>query len=157
MRKNVLAVLGVCVVLLGAVSAAVAGDAFFGTWKLDAAASKYSPGPAPQDQVIKFATTEEGTLVLSETVGADGKAAKWSYVSRFDGKDVPYKGNPNADTTSAKRIDGNNYENIWKKAGKPTIHAKCSVSADGKTMTITQSGTNAEGKAVNNVAVYHRM
>ncbi len=30
------------------------------------------------------------------------------------------------------------------------------VSADGKTMTITQTGTNAKGEAVNNTNVYNK-
>jgi hypothetical protein len=156
MRKNVVACLFVCVAVLAAVSVATAGDAWIGTWKLDMAASKFSPGPAPKSQMIKFEAVEGGTMVASETMTADGKTMKMSYVSKFDGADVPWAGNPNADMSSAKRIDANTYENVWKKGGKATIHAKVTVSADGKTLTITQMGTDAEGKAVNNVAVYHR-
>jgi hypothetical protein len=52
------------------------------------------------------------------------------------------------------KIDDNSYSNTWKKGGKPTITAKVAVSADGKTMTITQTGTNAKGEGVNNTIVY---
>ena len=55
---------------------------------------------------------------------------------------------------SAKKMDDNNYTNSWKKGGKATITSKVMVSADGKTMTITQTGTNGKGEAVNNVVVY---
>ena len=37
-----------------------------------------------------------------------------------------------------------------------TVTAKAVVSADGKTLTITQTGTDAEGKAVNITAVYDK-
>ena len=32
--------------------------------------------------------------------------------------------------------------------------AKASVSKDGKTMTVTYTGTDPKGQAINNVAVY---
>jgi hypothetical protein len=78
------------------------------------------------------------------------------FLSKFDGKDVPYEGNPDADTASPKKIDDNSYDNTWKKGGTATIAAKVVVSAGGKTMTITQTGTNAKGEAVNNAIVYNK-
>ena len=78
------------------------------------------------------------------------------YVTKYDGADVPYTGNPDADMASAKKIDDNSYENVWKKDGKTTITAKVVVSKNGKTITITQTGTNAKGQTVNNTAVYDK-
>ena len=37
-----------------------------------------------------------------------------------------------------------------------TITTKGVVSADGKTLTISQSGTNAKGEAVSSTAVYEK-
>ena len=65
-------------------------------------------------------------------------------------------GNPNADAGMPKRLDDNSYENVWKKAGKVTITAKAVVSTDGKTLTITQTGTDAKGRAVDITAVSDR-
>jgi hypothetical protein len=78
------------------------------------------------------------------------------FLSKFDGKDVPYEGNPDADTASPKKIDDNSYENTWKRGGKARMSAKVVVSADGNTLTVTQTGTNAKGQAVNNTAVYNK-
>ena len=39
----------------------------------------------------------------------------------MDGKEVPWKGNPNADTAAPKKVDDNTYTNTWKKAGKVTM------------------------------------
>jgi hypothetical protein len=128
-----------------------------GSWKLDVVASKFSPGPAPTAQILKIETETEGIRVSSQIMDAEGQMAQGSYVSKFDGKDVPWTGNPNADTSSAMRIDDNSYENTWKKDGKATIRAKAVVSKNGKTMTIQQTGVDAEGKAVHNTAVYRRI
>jgi hypothetical protein len=78
------------------------------------------------------------------------------YTSKFDGKDVVWTGNPSADMACPKRIDDNSYENVWKKGGIATITAKASVSGDGRTLTVTQTPTDAQGAAAGSVAVYDR-
>ena len=78
------------------------------------------------------------------------------YTSKFDGKEVAWTGNPMADTAAPKKIDDNSYVNSWKLAGKGTVTAKVVVSADGKTLTVTQDGTDAQGGKVHSVAVYDR-
>jgi hypothetical protein len=40
--------------------------------------------------------------------------------------------------------------------GKGTITAKAVVSADGKTRTVTQVGTNAQGQALSITSVYEK-
>src|SRR5712692_9296774 len=146
MRKSLLMVsLAACCAIVVSSSVALAADNWLGTWKLDAAKSKYSPGPAPKSLTLKFEATPGGIKFTGDGVGADGKAVHSTYLSKFDGKDVPYEGNPDADTASPKKIDDNSYDNTWKKGGKATIAAKVVVSADGKTMTSTQTGTNAKG------------
>jgi hypothetical protein len=81
---------------------------------------------------------------------------KSEFVSKYDGKEVPYKGNPNADTASPKKIDDNTFENTWKKAGAATITARGVVSKDGKTLTITQKGKNAKGETVDATVVFEK-
>jgi hypothetical protein len=155
MRKNLLiASLAACCAIALSSSVALAGDNWLGTWKLDVAKSKYSPGPAPKSQTLKWEKTNGGVRLTSDTVDAGGKATHGSYVSTYDGKVVPWTGNPDADTASAKKIDDNGYENVWKKNGKVTITAKVVVSNDAKTLTVTQIGTDSKGRAVNNTSVY---
>ena len=50
-----------------------------------------------------------------------------------------------------KRIDSRTFESLTKIDGKPTTTARVSVSADGKTLTATVTGKNADGQAVNHV------
>ena len=157
MRKSLLMVsLAACCAFVLSSSVALAADNWLGTWKVDLAKSKYSPGPAPKSYVLKFEATPHGIQFTGDGVGADGKATHSTFLSKFDGKDVPYAGNPDADTASPRKIDDNSYDNTWKKGGKKTITAKVAVSADGKTMTITQTGTNAKGEAVNHSIVYNK-
>lgn len=157
MRKNLLMVsLAACCAFVLSTSIALAGDNWLGTWKLDAAKSKSSPGPGPKNQTLKFEATKDGIRLTSDGVAADGKSTHGTYVSKFDGKDAPWEGNPDADMACPKKVDDNSYENTWKMGGKAVMVAKVVVSKDGKTLTVTQTGTNAKGQAVNNLAVYDR-
>ncbi len=131
-----------------------ADDPQLGTWKLNLAKSKFSPGPAPKSEILKWeASGNDAVKSTSEIVDAQGKTTKGGYTASYDGKDTPWAGNPDADTVSLKRIDPNTIEATWKKGGKVTNTSRRVVSKDGKTMTITQKGTDAKGQAVNNVIV----
>jgi hypothetical protein len=157
MRKTLLTVsLAVCCGMILSAAVALAADNWMGIWKLEVAKSKYSPGPKPRTQMIKFVETKDGTQLISDGITGDGKTVHSTYVSHFDGTDVPWTGNPDADMAAPKKIDDNSYENTWKKDGKTTMMTKVAVSADGKTLTVTQTGTNAKGQAVKNTAVYTR-
>jgi len=64
---------------------------------------------------------------------------------------------PGTDDMAARtRIDANTIQTVNKKGGKVTTTQRSAVSADGKTRTVTTTGTDAQGRTVNNVAVYDR-
>lgn len=138
--------------------AAVAfADNNVGTWKLNLAKSSFSPGPAPKSQMLKIeAWGDDGLKYAADGVGPDGKPTHAEFQAKFDGKDVPFKGNPDADTLAYKRVDANTIQATTKMKGKTTITAKVVVSKDGKTRTLTQTGTDAQGRTVKNVLVYDR-
>jgi hypothetical protein len=157
MRKNLVAVfLAASCGVLFLSSTSFAADNWLGTWKLNTAKSKFTKGPAPKSQTLTWQASDAGTKFMSEGADDQGKTTHTSYVSKFDGKDVPYEGNPNADTASPKRIDANSYENTWKKGGKETITSKVVVSTDGKSLTATQMGKDAKGQTVEITAVYDK-
>ena len=156
MRRSLIASLAVCCVVVLSSSVALAAENWLGTWKLNTAKSKYSPGPAPKSLTLKYEQTADGIRHSFHGVNGEGKAMDGEYVSKYDGTDVPYPGNPDADTTTNKKIDDNSFESTWKKDGKETLHGKIVVSPDGKTLTVNHTGTNAKGQAVNNPAVYDR-
>ena len=155
-------VLGVVVVLgivLGAglvrVSAQ-ARDPRIGTWKLNVEKSKYTPGPAPQSQTVKVEAAGEGEKATTESVNAAGTATKTEYTAQYDGKDYPLTGSQTADTVSLKRIDARTTVRTDKKGEKVVATLTRVIAEDGKTMTVTVKGTNAQGQAVDNVAVYDK-
>ena len=137
---------------------AQATDARIGTWKLNVAKSKYSPGPPPQSLTVKVEPSGQGEKVTAEFVNANGSRATAGYAgANFDGKDYPLTGSQlGATTVSLKRIDARTTERTDKKGGTVIQTLRRVVSQDGKTMTVTTKGTNAQGQAMNNVAVFER-
>src|SRR5258705_13198533 len=90
---------------------AFAADSNIGTWKMNPAKSKYSPGPAPKSQTLKIeAWGTDGVTYTANGVSADGKPSHWEFQAKYDGKDNVFKGNPDADTLSYRRIDANTIE-----------------------------------------------
>ena len=145
----------ICALLLSVV--AFAADNNVGTWKLNVAGSKYSPGPAPKSQTVKIeAWGEDGVKFTADGVDAEGKSTHWEFQAKYDGKDYAFKGNPDADMISYKRIDASTLEATTKLKGKVATTAKVVVSKEGKTRTLTQKGKNAKGQDVNNVVVYDK-
>ena len=131
-------------------------DPLLGTWTLNAAKSKYTPGPVPKSTTSIYEAAGKGykITVKSETGGG---AVQYSYTTYLDGKDSKVIGNnPNADTIGVKRIDARTLEAISKKGGKVTITQRNVVSADGKTRTVTTTGTDGFGQKVHNIALFER-
>jgi len=54
------------------------------------------------------------------------------------------------------RESANAGTNLYKKGGKLVSTTKVDIAADGKTMTVTTTGTDAKGQAINNVSHYVR-
>ena len=154
--------LGVALVLGGVLAtnivnlSAQASDPRIGTWKVNVAKSKYNPGPPPQSLTVKVEPSGQGEKVTAEFVNADGTHTTTQYTANFDGKDYPLTGSQLANTVSVKRINARTTERIDKKDGKVAQTLRRVVSQDGKTMTVTVKGTNAQGQAVNNVIVFDK-
>jgi hypothetical protein len=135
---------------------AAQSDPAAGTWKLNPAKSRYSPGPVPKSNVITVSAVDNGLKVSAKGIGGDNKPTSTDYTVTYDGKDKPVTGSPDFDSTSGKRINANTTEQTRKREGKVVQTQKREVSADGKTMTITTRGTDKAGHTVNNIAVYEK-
>jgi hypothetical protein len=158
-RAVILGVIVTLGVVLGASLVRVSAQASnprIGTWKLNVEKSKYSPGPAPQSVTMKIEAAGEGEKATTEGVNAAGTATMTQYTAQYDGKDYPITGSQNADTVALKRIDARTLERTDKKGDKMVATSTRVISADGKTMTVTTKGTNAQGQAVNNVTVWDK-
>jgi hypothetical protein len=154
---RVMMVLAAGVLAVAVLAHAQPKDPFVGAWKLNLAKSKYSPGPPPKSTTSTYEAAGQGYKVSVRTEPASGPAQQWSYTSNLDGKDTPVTGNnPNADMMTVKRIDANTLEIVSKKGGKVTTTQRNVVAADGKTRTVTTTGTDAQGQKVNNIAVFEK-
>jgi hypothetical protein len=128
-----------------------------GTWKLNAAKSKFSPGPPPKSMSVTYsAVGADGMKIVVDVTPATGAAQHWEMTPNYDGKESPIKGNPSADTVSVKRIDALTTESTFKKSGKVTSTNTRSLSADGKVLTVTSKGVTEDGKPRNDVQVFEK-
>lgn len=133
----------------------IASQALMGTWKLNEAKSKFVAGAAKNHTVV-YEAAGDNVKVTVDGHDRDGKATHNEWTGQFDGKDYPVTGDPLSDARSYKKIDDNTLELTIKKGGKVTINGTIVTSADGKTRTVTTSGTDADGKKWTNVAVYDK-
>jgi hypothetical protein len=135
---------------------AAAADQQSGTWKMNAAKSKYSPGPAPKAITVKVVSDAENIKLSSDGIDVAGNPTHIEYTAKYDGKDYPITGAPNADTVSIERIDPNTLQTTVKKAGQVVMTIRTVLSDNGKIRTSTFTGKDAEGHDVNNVVVYDK-
>jgi hypothetical protein len=134
-------------------------DPLTGKWSLNIAKSKFSPAPnpAPKSAVIVFSPSgADGVKAVYDGISTAGDKTHWEYTANHDGKDYPMTGNPEGDAISLKRINASSVETTYKKGGKVTVVNVRTGSADGKTLTVTVKGTNAQGRAVNHLLVFEK-
>jgi hypothetical protein len=148
----------VAIALLGTLflaATAFAADAVVGTWKLNVAKSKLS-GTAPRSGTRVYTETANGTTLDQKLVGADGKEMSMHVTLKYDGKDYPVTGNPNGDSVAGKVINAHTTDFTIKKDGKTVGSVHRVVSADGKTLTVHNKGTHADGKPYDDTLVFDK-
>jgi hypothetical protein len=126
-------------------------DPFVGTWKLNPAKSKFAPGAPAKEVTFTFQMVGDQATVTG--TAPDGSPFKY---------EVPLKGGIGKFLTgpfegvSAKRVKDNTLETSYMKGGKEMLHVRSVVSKDGKSITDTAKGTDAQGKPVSGVAVWEK-
>ena len=136
-------------------------DPQMGTWKLNVAKSKYSPGPSPRSGTITIEPYgTDGLKVAIELLNAQGERLTIGYSPRFDGKEYPRietgAGAVSGQTVTVKRMDAHTIERIAYLAGKKLTTERWVISPDGKTRTTFQTGPGPDGKQVNNVIIWEK-
>jgi hypothetical protein len=148
--------LAVALVLLGTLPA-LAQDSLVGTWKMNAAKSKYSPGPVPKSQIAKWEASDGGVKLTVDVEPATGQAQHWESSGKFDDKDNPITGdNPDGDAAAFSKINDRTYRVVFKKGGKTTTTGRIVVAPDAKTRITTQTGKNAQGETVKNTIFFEK-
>jgi hypothetical protein len=138
-----------------AVAVSFASNPNMGTWKLNEAKSNV-PAMAPKNNTVVYEAAGDNVKVTVDGTDGAGKPTHNEWTGKFDGKDYPLTGDPSADTRSYKKIDDRTTELTNKKGGKVTATGRIVISADGKSRTVTVSGTDPSGNKVEYSAVYDK-
>jgi hypothetical protein len=136
-------------------AACFAADGFMGTWKLNEAKSKIGPG-APKNSTVVYEAAGDSVKITIDGADGTGKPIHSEWTGKFDGKDYQVTGDPSTDMRSLKKVDDHTLTVSQKKDGKVIITGRIVLSADGKTRTVTVSGTDAKGNKVSSTAVYDK-
>ena len=126
-----------------------------GSWKLNESKSKLIAG-MPRNLAVVYAAAGGSIKATIDGVDGQGKPTHNEWTCKFDGKDYPVTGDPTSDTRAIKQIDDHSYDLTVKKGGKVTMTGTAVISADGKTRTVTVSGTDAAGKKITATSVYDK-
>ena len=137
------------------VAVCYAADAFMGTWKLNEAKSKFGPG-APKNTTVVYEAASDNVKVTVDGTDSDGKPTHNEWTGKFDGNDYPVTGDSNSDARSYKKVNDLTLTVTVKKGDKVTTTGRIVVSPDGKTRTVTTSGTDSKGNKVSSTAVYDK-
>jgi hypothetical protein len=149
------------VLILSAVACApifAQNDAIVGTWKMDAAKSKYTGVPAPKELTRTVEASGDSYKYTYSGTAADGSSISYGFTVKYDGKDYPSTGSAPGgfDMIAIKRVNSHEYTATQKKGGKVMGTAKVVISKDGKVSTITVKGTGEDGKAMSYTSVYEK-
>jgi hypothetical protein len=152
--KPKITALTLAVCFLGA-AICFAADPQMGIWRLNEAKSKITPGTLKFTTII-YKSMFAKVKVEGEGIDADGKPVHSEWTGNFDGKDYPVTGDPISDSRSYTKVDDRTLDLTVKKGGKVIDTVRMVLSADGKSRTVTVSGTTPKGKKFKNVVVYDK-
>ena len=125
-----------------------------GTWRLNVAKSKYSPGPPMRQETRVYTRTPEGIVGVVTRTHADGQVERFEYNANF-GHERMVTGNPDYDAVTLRKIDDYNSAVTLTHAGSVYGVGRRAISPDGRTLTLTFDRQNAD-RPVHNVAVYEK-
>ena len=139
---------------------AMTANPTIGKWKLDVPKSK-NLSPTASTNVTRTFEDRGGGVVLA-TVEAFGTASEQGfsqYAVKYDGKYYPYQTRGSATANSIAYMPTDNpyhYEWYIKVDGVPSNRGETTISADGKTLTITNY-TTVDDKPLTVVSVFDRV
>jgi hypothetical protein len=121
--------------------AKVAGDLFAGEWTQDLSETRLRQG-----LVLKIEADGEHWMRFS---------GDFSYTARFDGKQYDLKNSRN-DTVTLQLVDPRTVEAIYRRGDQVAQKDSWVVSADGRQMTLTTTGTMETGQRENEKLVFKK-
>jgi hypothetical protein len=154
MIKTRIAAVVVAMSFMGS-AACFAANPHMGTWKLNEAKSKIPAGMG-KNTMVTYAEEKDNIKVTVDGVDKDGKPTHSVWVGKFDGKAYPVEGNLPYNSVAYKVVNDRTNDITAMKDGGTVWSGKITVSADGKSRTVTINGTDADGKKFKGKAVYDK-
>ena len=131
-----------------------ADNPLLGTWRLNLAKSRYSPGPPPKSETRIYSMDAEGLHGIIERHHASGLNETIEYRANYD-HEYPVRGTAAYDAARFKKINDYTSQAVLSHAGRVFGTALRVISSDGRTMTITFQREGVQ-EPVYNVAVYEK-
>jgi hypothetical protein len=125
-----------------------------GTWTANLEKSTRHANHQFRRATMRFEVEGDAVSLAYDGVNAAGKTEEGARTFRADGAAHPDAAAPGVIATS--RIDDRTLEVVATKDGAPVGRASYSVSEDGRSLTSTTSGTDASGRAFDQVIVFDR-
>jgi hypothetical protein len=126
-----------------------------GTWKLNEGKSKI-PAGAPKNHTTVYEAAGDMIKITVDGVNASGQPTHNEWTGKFDDKDYAVTGDTTSDMRAYKVVDTRTLTFANKKEGKVILTGRIVISKDGKSRTVTTSGTDADGKKIEAIAVYDK-
>ncbi len=128
---------------------------FVGTWKLDAAKTRYTQGEPPKDVALVINEQGDNLQVTATATNADGSTSSLKYTVPLKGGAAQVQEGP-YDAINSEAISANVRENSFSQDGKEVSSRRIVVSKDGKTMRSTVKGVTATGTPVKGTDVLEK-
>jgi ribosomal protein L21E len=126
-----------------------------GSWKLNEDKSTFSAG-APKSTMVVYEAAGDSVKVTIDGTSGDGTPTHTEWTGKFDGKDYPVTGDSNSGTRSYVKVNAHTLKFKLKSGDKVTLSGTIVTATDGKSRTVTASGTSPDGKKVSYTAVYDK-
>lgn len=147
--------IGLAVTAAFSVALRAQSDMSVGTWELNVAKST-STGALSKSQTRTWEASGQMVKYTLKGIDAQGKPMLVQYTAAYDGRDHPITGDASSDTIALTRVDERTFRFTQKRAGKVVSTGTRVVSADGKTLTVSSSGTNAAGQPTKTTLVFEK-
>jgi len=140
------------------VALVAADNPFLGTWKLNVAKSKGTPGTMSKEETVVFESDGNGIKRTVTGVDGDGQKLDMSATIPWDGMGHKVDGPNGAPPAmvAVKTANANTLNVTVKVNDKVVSSGRVVVSKDGKRMTSTFKGEDPKGRKVDNVELYEK-
>ena len=134
----------------------MAKDALYDTkWTLNKGSSIFSTGWSP-DTETRLYEEVPGGYKLTVSGSHKGKPYSWNYTAKYDGKDHPVHGRPDANAIEAYKVNDRITIGFFKKNAVPAGPYARKLSEDGKTLTVQTVGRRDDGSVYFDVVEYEK-